>query len=373
MPYKVTKQQGSWAITGTVNRFRVRRRYLGLARTDVTVMAAEFTRIAAMGTHPLEAAQVAEAGAITFKEIAEAWQADGHHLHGIKEAIRQFGTWEVTSIKPKDVRSWAKERWHGRTPSMNRCGIAPVRAAINWASLNYDGVSSIKISGFHEPKMKRSAAPAEWLGAFQEQAWSMGPKYLGLAELMEFEKMTAARTSECHQFTWDMMNFQQLTVFLPKTKNGKPREFPIPLKMVEGLMALQAAQGHIREFKETPEGVKVHHHTVPRLTCGKVFPFVSKEYIWKLCKDVCKAGGIEYIQPHRQGRHTYATDMHNIHSWSANDIAESGGWEDIGLVQRTYIHSDKTSRDATSLMESAGGQRKGRLTAVSGGGRRTPN
>jgi integrase len=82
---------------------------------------------------------------------------------------------------------------------------------------------------------------------------------------------------------------------------------------------------------------------------------------WKLATELAK---VEHLTPHQAMRHTFATWAHNVLGMSANDIAAAGYWSagSIPMLQKVYIHSDKTSDDVANAMAA-----KRRVAMLNGG------
>ena len=362
MPFKVKKLARNWAIHGSVNKVRRRKEFPGLTKAEVEGIAADWTRQALNGEMPEQKAASATTSIETFEDAAIGYLEDGNYLKGVEEAIAHFQKTPLRDITPKDIRKFAKKTYGDKIPSRNRRGIAPVRAVINWAA-GEGACGTIRVKQWNEPKAESKAAPEGWLTAFQEAARSMGPRFLGLAEMMEYEFRAGARTDECVKFTWDMMRWDELGIYLPKTKNHEAYTFPIPADMVPALQALRQQYADASEKGAEWEGKPIHHRIRERMKSGDhmVWPFPTKTMIWGLCKEVCAEAKIEYITPHKAGRHSFASNLHNQHDWSANDIAKAGRWKSVALVQKVYIHSDKTGRDATELTGKSLGKKKLRV------------
>lgn len=164
---------------------------------------------------------------------------------------------------------------------------------------------------------------------------------------------------QCVNIRWDAIQWDAHKVPL-KTKNGEVYDFHIPADMVPTLKELREQYIAVAEGDALWKGKPIHYKTRERMAHGRelVWPFPTKTVVWGLCKKVCAKAGIEYITPHQQGRHTFATTMHNEFGWSANDIAEAGHWKNVALVQKTYIHTEKTTRDASDLMAEKLGRKK---------------
>ncbi|MCF8157310.1 MAG: site-specific integrase [Rhodoferax sp.] len=62
---------------------------------------------------------------------------------------------------------------------------------------------------------------------------------------IQFQLMTGARRSESLSLTWDLVNFEDQTAFLPETKNGRPRKLPLRKDVIALLQQLPQGSGPV--------------------------------------------------------------------------------------------------------------------------------
>lgn len=114
---------------------------------------------------------------------------------------------------------------------------------------------------------------------------------------------------------------------LRRTKNGKPRTLHLPDPV---LIALS----------EVP----------PSERKGKVFQWNARRAVYGPLKRACAKAGVEYLPPHQQGRHTFASWLRIYWKRDLRGLMADGGWESVQSVMR-YAHLDvgKTARAVDQL------------------------
>ena len=106
-----------------------------------------------------------------------------------------------------------------------------------------------------------------------------------LRRLVIFLTYTGARISEALRVDWEAdVYLSRRSVILRRTKNGKPRTVHLPAPL-------------LFELAEVPEAERV----------GKLFDWAARAAVYKPLRRACRLAGVEYLPPHQQGRHTYAT------------------------------------------------------------------
>jgi integrase len=136
-----------------------------------------------------------------------------------------------------------------------------------------------------------------------------------LRRLVLFLTYTGARISEALRISWeDEVALDRRTVILRRTKNGKPRTVHLPDPLLAELEAVELEERH-----------------------GKLFGWAARKAVYGPLKRACKKAGVEYLPPHQQGRHTYATWMRTYAGLDLIGLKEAGGWESLSSVER-YAH-----------------------------------
>jgi integrase len=136
-----------------------------------------------------------------------------------------------------------------------------------------------------------------------------------LRHLVVFLTYTGARISEALPVDWDGdISLEQRSVILRRTKNGKPRTVHLPDPLLSELMAVPEAERK-----------------------GKLFNWKARSAVYGPLRRACKRAGVEYLPPHQQGRHTYATWLRTYAGLDMVGLKEAGGWESLSSVER-YAH-----------------------------------
>lgn len=126
---------------------------------------------------------------------------------------------------------------------------------------------------------------------------------------------TGARLSEILRIDWDRdVSLQLRAIVLRKTKNGEMRTVHIPDPLLIELARVPAEDRH-----------------------GPMFKWTNKVSVYVPLQNACKRAGVEYLPPHQQGRHTYATWLRSYAGLDLVGLKEAGGWKNIQSVVR-YAH-----------------------------------
>jgi integrase len=125
---------------------------------------------------------------------------------------------------------------------------------------------------------------------------------------------TGGRLAEILRVDWDKdISLARRTIMLWQTKT-KQRAVYIPDPLLIELAAVPEADRH-----------------------GPMFHWAQKTSVHRPLKNACKRAGVEYLPPHQQGRHTYATWMTDYGGLGPKALMEAGGWESVQSVMR-YLH-----------------------------------
>lgn len=343
---KYEKYAGGYRVSGTLpNGVRLRKSLKGLNRAQakdyVRRLTDEATVEVVTGKKPR--------APTTFAQAAEAWLEFGKYLNGIEKAITALGDTAVNDITVGDIMRHARSHWSSAA-SINRLGIAPARAVLNYAYEMEWRATPMKVRQLEEIKKKKKTASPEWLAAFVTTAQQMDYRYLGYGELAMMMALTGRRIDEMIKLRWADVDWEQERILLERTKNGEDQWCAVPAQLAAPLRLLRAEQARIAT---SPKGevAGLRDNSRMRLLSGRMFCIVSKESAWKRWKEICAKAEIDYVTPHGSGRHTFATRL-NAEGWTANDIAAAGGWKSPALVQKVYIHSEADSRRAAEVLSS---------------------
>jgi integrase len=111
-----------------------------------------------------------------------------------------------------------------------------------------------------------------------------------LETFVNFQLMTGARRSEAMSMTWDRIDFDSQSAFIPESKNGRPRKLPLRMDLIELLRQL------------------------PR-TDARVFP-MSMDALRKAWARICDAAGLVG---------TDELHIHDLRHEAISRVADAGG------------------------------------------------
>ena len=133
--------------------------------------------------------------------------------------------------------------------------------------------------------------------------------------LVVFLTYTGARLSEALRVDWERdIRLSERTIILRRTKNGEMRAVYIPDPLLIELAAV------LEESRS-----------------GPLFDYSDKTRVYAPLRRACRRAGVEYLPPHQQGRHTYATWLRVYGGLDLVGLKEAGGWKSIASVAR-YAH-----------------------------------
>lgn len=147
-----------------------------------------------------------------------------------------------------------------------------------------------------------------------------------LRRFLMVDAYTGARLSEILRVDWDEdVNLSLRSITFRRTKNGDMRTVHIPDPLLIELSAVPEAERH-----------------------GRMFQWTAQRSVYAPLRRACARAGVEYLPPHQQGRHTYATWMRTYGGLDLVGLKEAGGWKSFQSVLR-YIHV--TPNEATKAAD----------------------
>lgn len=153
-------------------------------------------------------------------------------------------------------------------------------------------------------KTARAASAAD-----AEQAYQHVPL---IETFIQFQLMTGARRGETLNLTWDHINLDEKTAYLPETKNGRPRKLSLRAALIDLLRQLPQSD------KRAP-----------------VFP-LSTDALRKAWARVCVAGGLDDLHIHDL-RHEAISLVAETGCFSLVDLQAFSGHRDVRMLLR-YAH-----------------------------------
>lgn len=305
MPLKLTRRKGSdhWYIRGTVRGQAV----FETTGTDDT-KAAEAIRIK-RESQLLDRSIFGPGATVTFLEAAVSYLEAGGEKRMVAPLVDHFKSTPLAKVDQDAVDTAARVLFSSAGPATRKRHVyGPVTAILNHAARK-GWIVAPKLKGpkVDEPKTRWSTP--ERLAKLLPHC---APPLRRLVVLLTY---TGARLSEALRVNWDQdVSLSQRTIILRRTKNGKMRALHIPDPLLIELSTVDDKDRH-----------------------GAMFHWSDKRHVHKPLRTACKRAGVDYLPPHQQGRHTYATWLRSFAGLDLAGVKEAGGWESIQSVAR-YAH-----------------------------------
>lgn len=246
---------------------------------------------------------------VTFLEAAVSYLEAGGEKRFVQMLVDHFKSTPLCQIGQSQVDDAAKRLLPKAGPATRKRHVyGPLCAILN---------HSAKKGWINPPRIEHPEIPppvTRW--STPERLEKLLP-HCGaeLRRLVIFLTYTGARLSEALGVDWDKhVNLLQRTIIIPRTKTGKMRALHIP-------DALLIELALVDEKERT----------------GPMFHWSDKRHVHKPLKTACRRAGVDYLPPHQQGRHTYATWLRMFAGLDLKGIMEAGGWESVQSVAR-YAH-----------------------------------
>jgi integrase len=261
-----------------------------------------------------------EEAVATFDQAALAYAEDGGETRFLLKVSEHFAGVLLRKITPNIIKSAAKKVYpkHGAA-TLNRQFITPAQSVINYAH-QQGWCQAIRVTRFRVERPKREAVGVEYLVALQKHA------PVNLFALMFFIYTTGRRVGDAIGLTPDDVDLGAAKVIIGKTKNGDPATASLVPMLVDIIKGL------------------------PKYENGHLFGYKNRSGLYNTLRRSCKKAGIKYLGTHQPGRHSFATNLHQIEGWDSKQIADAGGWKSPRLVDETYIHTNEPAKKAAELI-----------------------
>lgn len=246
---------------------------------------------------------------VSFLEAAVSYLDDGGESRFIQPLVDHFKTTPLCRIRQDEVDEAAKKILPTAGPATRKRHVyGPICAVLNYAA----GKGWVNPPRLEHPKVPPSTTRWSTPERLERLLPHCAPALRRLVLLMTY---TGARLSEALGVEWERdVNLAQRIIILPKTKNGKMRALHIPDPLLLELAAVAEAD-----------------------RTGRMFHWSDKRHVHKPLRTACKKAGVDYLPPHQQGRHTYATWLRMYAGLDLKGIMEAGGWDSVQSVAR-YAH-----------------------------------
>jgi len=273
--------------------------------------------------------------ALTFAEAVALYPAKPKEAGYLEPVLDHLGLSLVSTITPKAIRDLAAQIYpNASTDTWTRQVISPVRAVINHAhDLGLCG--PIRIKGYdaiarqaqdrrrgRPSRVKRTPGDWPWLLKFREKADAR----TGALALFMF--MTGARISQAiAMHPKQHLDLQNGRACIPAAKGTDDRWISIPPELVAELANLPTL--YPRGKDRTPAN-------------ARLFGFADRSSPRKAWARACRDAGIENLPFHAAGRHGFGQEMNVRQRIDEKAAGAFGGWQDTGLMRRTYTHAEET-------------------------------
>ena len=316
MPLKLVrvphKNSDNWYLRGTIRRKRI----FETTGTD-DKEAAEIIRIK-RESELLQRSIFGASATITFQEAAVSYLEHGGEAKYLGEE-QPDGSWSLLIghfwEKPlgmigQDEADKAAAKLYPGTKAATRIRhcYGPLKAVLMHAA----GRKWCGLPAFDCPEVDEVVTRFSSPERLEKLLPHCAPKLRRFVVMLAY---TGGRLSEILSVDWDKDVFlARRTIMFWKTKT-KQRPVHIPDPLLIELSVVPEAERH-----------------------GPMFDWSDKCGPHKPLRTACKRAGVEYLPPHQQGRHTYATWMVDYAGLSLKELMEAGGWTSVQSVIR-YLHT----------------------------------
>lgn len=347
MPLSLRKRNGIWRARGSVPERQADgtigfRRIEQSARTGdrkrAIAFAAALERAAYQRAHhpaPKPETSFAEA-AVTYMETTDVKRFVAPLLH-------HFRYTPLSEMDQDAVNGAARALYPGcSAATINRQVFTPVLAIINMAAeQGRCAKPCLKRPRGHDAVPQLSVPGEDW---FDRVLPHCTPK---LAALIVFLTLAGRRVTEATDLLprdWDQKTGQ---VVIGRTKSGEPIVAAMPDLAAVYLRTKYRAQ-----------------HRPSR----KLFGFDNRGNVYRGLRKACAAAKVEYVPPHRFGRHAFATRL-LANGRSLKHVMDAGGWATIKQPAMRYGHLERSevAEDVRLLGQAWGAAR---ISVVTKGGQR---
>lgn len=255
-----------------------------------------------------------------FAAAVVEYLAKGGEERYIRPLLDHFAKWPLRDIKDTDLSAYCNAVYPDAKPStLIRHVYGPMQWIINAAAR----ADLCEPRTFQKPKANRTPARYARTDDWLQKVLAACTNHTQRAALL-FMSFSGARASEVVNVLVRDYNAATGEVALGLTKNGKERIVPLPPFVNQELRELAPAD---RDQGE------------------RLFGYASRYSLVRILKRACDRAQVEYLSPHKAGRHTFAARLLRSGA-SLKELQQAGGWDDLGVVARSYAHLERNMVDA---------------------------
>jgi len=318
MALRLHQRGSTWHAAGTVAGRRIRQSLGTGDRKTAEIAAAELERRIQLESIYGPGTQV------SFEEAALAYMQAGGESRFLAPLLIHFRGVRLDSIKPGHVLDAAAKLYPKAKPATRkRQAICPAVAVINFGHQR-GWCAPIRVKARSGPAPVRQAVDHDYIRAVRQAALESWRPMPHLATAVLFLHLTGCRVSEAIALKPGDVDLAAGRAQLHMTKNGEPRSIALPAPVAA-------------EMAELP----------PR--AGRALGYETAEGLRRSLKKCCARAGLPYLGTHQIGRHSFATHLGEM-GWTAEAIADAGGWKSPGLVAKTYVHPERAAERAAAQL-----------------------
>jgi len=255
-------------------------------------------------TRPIFAAVIAEYG------------AKGGEDRYLTPIVKHFGAMIAEDITDTELSEFARVYYPGARPSTL---VRQVYGPMQWIWNAGVRARMIPPRIFARPEVKvdpvRYARSDDWTMAVLRACTNIEQRCALL--LLSFGGVRAAEAVSARRCDWNPLE-ATLTI---QTKGRRERVVPLSTMLNDAFQLLPA-----------------------RAPQEPLLGYASRYSLNRILKRACARAGVEYLSPHKAGRHSFAARLLRDGA-SLKELQMAGGWEDINLVARTYAHLERSMVD----------------------------
>lgn len=276
---------------------------------------------------------------LMFAEAVLLYPADPKTAAMLVPLVTELGARPVKEITGKLVRELGPKLMpDASTDTWVRHVVTPIRAVINAAhdALGGDRCPAISIKGYSKDervkqdkargklsRVKRQPGSWDWLLKFREHA----DRRVAALALTMF--LTGARISQAiAMHPKDHLDLPNGRICIPGAKGHGDRWLSVPTELVVELANLPVL--YPRGCPRKPK-------------YARVFGYADRSSPRKAWAAACKNAEIPLLPFHAAGRHGFGQEMNVRQPVDEKAAGQYGGWDDTGLMRRTYTHAEEAS------------------------------